>query len=257
MFWDECVSDSSSPFCCSSETFCRTLRKRYTHKVKAKQPGQSEKVFSQLVQQVQLVSRVVPAPRALCSSDRVSLFQLSVHLKRWNITELGEHIYRLSREEYFLSALRSPKRRRALNKLKGRGIAELLPLSCTLQTLALLQVDSNHKVCKAAAAFLCRAAGCKSLRNKAVVFYTEGLKSSDVQIQHGSCLALKCLRATESVDHIADLCRSADEDLRSAAKETVLSFGKKGYVAFQRMDQLFSEMEEEAYQNQETEITYL
>ena len=88
-----------------------------------------------------------------------------------------------------------------------------------------------------------------------MVYYTESLKSSDVQIQQGSCVALKCLgvssshinsqetqkhfitiwhvviecvcvcQATESVDYIADLWRSADEDLRSAAKETVLSFG--------------------------------
>ncbi|XP_041633707.1 RIPOR family member 3 isoform X2 [Cheilinus undulatus] len=257
MFWDECMNDSGSPFCCSSDTFCRTLRKRYTHKVKAKQPGQSEKVFLQLLQQVQTVSRTVPRPRPLCSTDRVSLFQLSVYLKRWNITELGEHISRLSKEEYFLSALGSPKRRQALNKMKGRGIAELLPLGCTLQTLAALQIDSNHKVCKAAAACLSRAAGCKSFRSKAVVFYTQSLKSSDVQIQHGSCLALKSLRASESVDHIADLWRSLDEDLRCAAKEAILSFGKKGYLAFQRMDQLFDEMEEEAYQNQETEITFL
>ncbi len=92
-------------------------------------------------------------------------------------------------------------------------------------------------------------------------------------------------QATESVDLIADLWRSADEDLRSAARETVLSFGtnisysqficisldfigfillpicsyagKKGYLAFQKMDLLYTEMQEEAYQNQETEITYL
>ncbi|XP_074523575.1 RIPOR family member 3 [Halichoeres trimaculatus] len=257
LFWDECVADSSSPFCCSADSFCRTLRKRYTHKVKAKQPGQSEKVFSLLLQQLQTVCRVLPAPRPPCSPDRVSVFQLSVYLKRWNVTELGEHISRLSREEYFLSALRSPKRRRALNKMKGRGLAELLPLTCTLQALACLQVDSNHRVCKAAAGCVSRAAGCSSFRSKAVVFYTESLKSSDVQIQHGSCLALKCLRATESVDHIADLWRSKDEDVRSAAKESVLSFGKKGYLAFQRMDQLHAEMEEEAYKNLETEITFL
>lgn len=36
-----------------------------------------------------------------------------------------------------------------------------------------------------------------------------------------------------------------------------LSAGKKGYQAFQRMDQLYAEMQEEAYQNQETEITIL
>ncbi|KAI9541272.1 hypothetical protein NQZ68_032276 [Dissostichus eleginoides] len=257
LFWEECVTDSSSPFCCLSDTFSRTLKKHYTHKVKAKQPRQSEKVFSQLLQQVHTACRMVPSPRPLCSPERVSLFQLSVYLKRWSILELGEHISRLSKEEYILSALRSPKRRRALNKMRGRGIAELLPLKCTLQTLAALQLDSNHKVCKAAANCLCRAAGCKAFRSKAVVYYTESLKSTDVQIQQGSCLALKCLRATESVDYIADVWKSTDEDLRSAAKETVLSFGKKGYLAFQRMDQLYTEMQEEAYQNQETEITFL
>ncbi|XP_029942844.1 RIPOR family member 3-like, partial [Salarias fasciatus] len=92
---------------------------------------------------------------------------------------------------------------------------------------------------------------------KALVFYTEGLRSSDVLVQQGSCLALKCLKAVESVDHIADLWRSADEDLRGSARETVLSFGKKGYQAFQRMDQLYSDLEEEAYQNQETQTTIL
>eukprot|EP00064_Thunnus_orientalis_P018363 superscaffoldBa00004206_g18461 len=257
LFWEECVNDSSSPFCCHTDCFSRTLKKRYTHKVKAKQPGQSEKVFSQLLQQVQTACRVVPSPRPVCSPERITLFQLSVYLKRWSIQELGEHISRLSKEEYILSALRSPKRRRGLNKLRGRSISELLPLACTLQTLAALQIDSNHKVCKAAANCLCRAAGCKAFRSKAVVYYTESLKSTNAQTQQGSCLALKCLRATESVDHIADLWRSADEDLRSAARETVLSFGKKGYLAFQRMDQLYTEMQEEAYQNQETEITIL
>uniref|UniRef100_A0A3Q4HL44 RIPOR family member 3 n=1 Tax=Neolamprologus brichardi TaxID=32507 RepID=A0A3Q4HL44_NEOBR len=257
LFWEECVHDNSSPFCCHIDSFTKTLKKRYTHKVKAKQPGQSEKVFSQLLQQVQAACRVVPSSRSVCSPERVTLFQLSVYLKRWNFQELGEHISRLSKEEYILSALSSPKRRRALNKLRGRKITELLPLGCTLQTLASLQIDSNHKVCKAATNCISRAAGCKAFRNKAVLYYTESLKSIDIKIQQSSCLALKCLRATESVGHIADLWRSTDEDLRSAARETVLSFGKKGYQAYQRMDQLDTEMQDEAYQNQETEITIL
>ncbi|XP_035487868.2 RIPOR family member 3 isoform X1 [Scophthalmus maximus] len=257
LFWEECASDGGSLFCCDANSFTRTLRRRYTHKLKAKQPGQSEKVFAQLLQQVQTTCRAAPGPRPVCSPDRVTVFQLSAYLKRWSLRELGEHILRLSREEHILSALGGPKRRRALNKLRGRGVAELLPLGRTLRTLAALQIDPNHKVCRAAANCLCRAAGCKTFRSRAVVYYTESLKSSDVQIQHGSCLALKRLRATESVDHIADLWRSTDEDLRSAARETVLSFGKKGFLAFQRMDQLYTEMQEEAYQNQETEITIL
>ncbi|XP_029991174.1 RIPOR family member 3 [Sphaeramia orbicularis] len=257
LFWQECVNDSGAPFCCHADSFSRTLKKRYTHKVKAKEPGQSEKVFSQLLQQVQASCRMVPSPRLLCSPERVTLFQLSVYLKRWGIQDVGEHISQLSKEEYILSSLKTPKRRRALNKLRPRHITELLPLGCTLQTLAALQIDSHHKVCKAATNCLCRAAGCKTFRSKAIVYYTESLKSTDVHIQQGSCLALKCLRATESVDHIADLWRSADDDLRSAARETVLSFGKKGYLAFQKMDQIDSELQEEAYRNLETEITIL
>ncbi|XP_013870796.1 RIPOR family member 3 [Austrofundulus limnaeus] len=257
LFWEECVNDSGSPFCAHVDSFSRALRKRYSHKVKAKQPGQSERVFSRLLQQLQAACRLVPGCRPVCSPDRVTLFQLSVYLKRWSFQDLGEHISHLSREEYILSALTSPKRRRALNKLRGRGISELLPLGSTLQTLAALLVDSNHKVCKAASSCLCRAAGCRAFRNKAVVFYTESLKSSKVQVQQGSCLALKSLRATESVDQISDLWRSEDEDLRRSARETVLSFGKKGLEAFQRMEQLSAQMEEEAYRNQETQITIL
>uniref|UniRef100_A0A1A7ZNT3 Family with sequence similarity 65, member C n=1 Tax=Nothobranchius furzeri TaxID=105023 RepID=A0A1A7ZNT3_NOTFU len=257
LFWQECGDSSSSPFFCHVDDFSRILKRRYTHKVKAKQPGQSDKVFSRLLLQLQAPCRLVPCSRSICSPERVSVFQLSAYLKRWNFQDLGEHISCLSREEYILSALNSPKRRRALNKLRGRAISELLPLGFTLQTLGALLIDSNHRVCKAASSCVCRAAGCKSFRNKAVVFYTESLRSPDVLTQLGSCLALKCLRATESVDHISDLWRSEDEDLRSAARETVLSFGKKGHEAFQRMDQLFTEMQEEAYKNQETEITIL
>ncbi|KAM8914788.1 RIPOR family member 3 isoform 2-T2 [Spinachia spinachia] len=256
-FWDDCVTEvGSSSFCCDSAHFCRTLKKRFTHKVEAKEPGQSDKVFSHLLQELQASSRVVPSP-PLCSPNAITLFQLFVYLRRWNLQDLGGHISRLSREEYILSTLRSPKRMRALNKLRGRGITELLPLRCTLQTLAALQLDFNHKVCKAAASCMCRAAGCMAFRSQAIVYYTESLRSSNVLIQHGSCLALKCLKATESADLIADLWRSADEDLCCTARETVLSFGKKGYPAFQRMDRMYTEMLEEAYQNPETESTFL
>ncbi|XP_068450502.1 RIPOR family member 3 isoform X1 [Clinocottus analis] len=254
LFWDECVVDSAAPFCCAASQFCRTLRERFAHKMEA---DQADAVSSQLLQQLQTSSRSVPSSRPVCSPERVTIFQLSVFLKRWSLQELEEHVARVSREEYILSALRSPKRRRALNKMRGRSITALLPLRGTLQTLAALQVDSNHRVCKAAASCLYRAAGCRAFRSQALVYYTESLKSTDVQIQHGSCLALKCLKATESMDLITDLRRSADEDVCSAARETLLYLGPENQLVFQIPDQLFTEMQEEVYQNQETETTFL
>ncbi|CAB1354320.1 unnamed protein product [Coregonus sp. 'balchen'] len=230
----ECTS-SESPLCCPTDTFVQTLRKRYIHKVKAKQPGQPDAVFAQLLQQIQASCRMVPMARY--SPQRVTVFQLSTYLSRWSFTDLGEHISRLSRE--------------------GKHIAELLPLGYTLQRLASLQTDANHKVSQAASNCLCRAVGYKAFRTKAIVYYTETLRDSNVHLQQAACLALKCLKATESVEQVAELWRSDDEDLRSAARETVLSFGKKGHLAFQRMDKIYCELQEEAYQNLDTEITIL
>ncbi|KAI4888091.1 hypothetical protein NFI96_021972 [Prochilodus magdalenae] len=252
LFWEECC-ESDSSFCCAADSFLRTLRKRFIHKVKAKLPGQADTVFGQLLQQVQSSCRMVPV--AWCVTDRVSMFQLQVYLDRWKLTDFGEHISHLSREVYLVSCLEGPKRRRALKKLRGRRISELQPTGRTLQLLAKLLTDANHKVAATASSCLCRASGFKSFRSKAVVHYTWLLRENDTQLQQEACLALKCLKATESAEQVAELWRSGDEDLRNAARETVLSFGKKGHVAFQRMDRICSELQEEIYKNLDTEIT--
>ncbi|XP_036839049.1 RIPOR family member 3 [Oncorhynchus mykiss] len=118
--------------------------------------------------------------------------------------------------------MESPKRRMAFKKLKGRCIAELLPLGCTLHRLASPQTEANHKVSQAASNCLRTKV---AFRTKAVVYYTEILRNSDVQLQQIACLALKCLKAMESVEQEAELWWSSDEDLRSAVRETVLSYG--------------------------------
>ncbi|XP_018597750.1 RIPOR family member 3 isoform X2 [Scleropages formosus] len=253
-FWDECTRDSSI-FCCSARAFALLLRKRFIHKVKAKEPGQVDSAFAQLLQQMQSSCRMVPAPR--CSTDHVTVFQLFNYLTRWGVTDFGEHVSRLAKEMHLVSALESPKRRKALRKLKGKRIADLHPLGATLQLLAGLQMDVNHKVSQAASSCLCRASTNKSFRAKAVVYYTAILTQSDVKLQQAACFALKCLKAAESAEQVAELWRSADEELRNAARETVLSFGKKGHLAFQRMDNICCELQEELYRNEDTEITIL
>ncbi|MFT7801251.1 protein FAM65C isoform X2 [Arapaima gigas] len=253
-FWEECTRDHSV-FCCSAGAFLHMLRKRFIHKVKAKQPGQVDTAFAQLLQQMQSSCKMVPASQ--CSTDHVTVFQLFNYLTRWGVTDFGEHISHLAKEMHLVSVLESPKRRKALRKLKGKRIAELQPLGVTLRLLARLQMDANHKVSRAASTCLCRGSANKSFRAKAIVHYTAMLTDSDTQLQQAACFALKCLKAVESADQVAELWRSADEELRSAARETVLSFGKKGYVAFQRMDQICCELQEEPYRNEDTEITIL
>ncbi|XP_026121750.1 RIPOR family member 3 isoform X2 [Carassius auratus] len=253
VFWKECC-ESDSSFCCSTDVFLRTLRKHYIHKVKAKQPGQADAVFSQLLHQVQCSCMMASVTQR--TTDRVTVFQLLVYLSRWSITDFGEHISLLSKEVYLIASLESPKRRRALKKLKGKRISELQPTGRTLQLLAKLQTDANHKVASAATSCLSRASRSKSFRAKAVVHYTDLLRNSNTHVQHEACLALKSLKGSESAEQVAELWRSTDEDLRNAARETVLSFGKKGHMAFQHMDQIYA-LQDEAYKNLETEITIL
>ncbi|XP_049590208.1 RIPOR family member 3 isoform X5 [Syngnathus scovelli] len=264
LLWAECVrdSDSSSPFCCHSDNFVNALRKQYSHKIKAnaeaKQPGLSERVFRTLLQQVQAACRVALwPPQPPSAADRVSVFQLSIYLRRCGIATLGEHVAHLAKEEYFLSALKGPKRRGMLNRMTSRGVARLLPLGCTLQAIAALLTDADRKAGRAAASCLRRASVCATFRARALVYFTESLRSTDVVVQRNSCLALQCLAATESVEHMVELRRCPNEDVQNAAKEAVLSFGKKGHAAFQKMEQLDLEMQEDFFQNLETEITFL
>ncbi|XP_061544658.1 RIPOR family member 3 isoform X2 [Phycodurus eques] len=263
-FWADCVKDagSSAPFCCRSDDFAEALRRRYSHrikaKVKAKQPGLPERVFDTLLRQLRAASgAALWPPQPPCAASTVSVFQLSLYLRRCDIPTPGEHVARLSKEECFLSAMTGPERRGALTRMRSRGVARLLPLGVTLQTLAALQADADQRVCRAAARCLRRGAACAAFRPRALVYYTESLRSTDAVIQRTSCLALQCLAATESVEHMVELRRCPDEAVRNAAKEAVLSFGKKGHAAFQRMEQLDLELQEEFFQNLETEITFL
>ncbi|KAK3557149.1 hypothetical protein QTP70_024721 [Hemibagrus guttatus] len=156
---------------------------------------------------------------------------------------------------YLVSCLETPKRRRVLKKLKGRSISELQPMGQILRLLANLLTDDSQKVAVSAASCLSRASGYKSFRLKALIHYTWLLKDNDIQVQRQACLALKCLKALESAEQVAELWHSTDEELRNTARETILSFGKKGHKAFQRMDQICAELQEEIYKNLKTEIT--
>ncbi|XP_066558175.1 RIPOR family member 3 [Amia ocellicauda] len=253
-FWNECT-DCCSVYCCPVETFLKTLRKRFIHRVKAKQPGQVDAVFAQMLQQIVHSCRGMPVPQ--CCRDQVTVFQFFNYLSRCGLTDFGEHLSHLAKEVRLIGALQSPKRRRALERLRGSRLSELQPLAPTLQLLASLQIDTNTKVSRAAATCLSRTTAMKTFRAKAVLYYTERLRDDSAQVQQAACLALKCLKASESVEQIADLWRSEDEDVRNAAREAVLSFGKKGHLAFQRMDRICQELQEEALQNSDTEITIL
>lgn len=62
--------------------------------------------------------------------------------------------------------LQHPGRMKKIKKLKGKRLNQLQPLPQTLQLLAILQLDENYRVGKAATACLSRAAANPKFRQK-------------------------------------------------------------------------------------------
>ncbi|KAM9200477.1 rho family-interacting cell polarization regulator 2 isoform 2-T2 [Mergus octosetaceus] len=58
----------------------------------------------------------------------------------------------------------------------------------------------------------------------------------DGKLQKAACLALRYLKATESIRMLVTLCQSDNEDIRKVASETLLSLGEDGRLAYEQLD---------------------
>ncbi|KAJ7413092.1 Protein FAM65C [Willisornis vidua] len=250
--WSD-LAEPGSILLASAERFCHALKYTMMLKVKEKYPKQLEAVLQRLLEQIHTCDGLLPPPTL--PAQPVTLFQFYRYLEKHHITSLEKHLAKLAKEVMLIEELQCPGRLKTLRKLKGKRLNKLQPLPQTLRLLGELQLDGNHRVGRAATSCLCRAAASRSLRAKAVVFYTNVLSDSDVRLQQAACLALKNLRAVESIEQVAHLCQSETEEVRNAARETTLSFGERGRQAFERMDRICCELRETAQQEAEIEIT--
>ncbi|XP_048177936.1 RIPOR family member 3 isoform X3 [Corvus hawaiiensis] len=250
--WSDLAEPGSSILVTSAERFRHALKYTMMLKVKEKYPSHLETVLQRLLEQILTCDGLLPSPRF--QTEPVTLFQFYRYLERHHIASLEKHLAKLAKEVMLIEELQCPGRLKTLKKLKGKRLSRLQPLPRTLRLLGLLQLDENHRVSKAATACLARAAGSGSLRARAVLFYTDVLSDCDARLQQAACLALKNLRAVESIEQVAHLCQSETEEVRNAAREATLSFGERGRQAFEKMDRICCELRETA-QEAEIEIT--
>ncbi|XP_064420580.1 RIPOR family member 3 isoform X2 [Latimeria chalumnae] len=250
-FWNECT-ESGTVFYCSTERLLNQLKRGFVHKIKGKYPGQLEIVFRRFVEQIINCSGLLSF--LSLSDEWITIFQFFNYLSKHRYV-LEEHLAKLNKEVSLTEMLQTPKRLKALKKLKRKQVSELQPLTSTLRLLALLQLDENYKVVKAVTTCLSKASTNKKFRGKAIIYYAELLMDYDVQLQQAACLALKHLKGVESIDLIASLCQSEVENVRTAARETTLSFGVKGRLAFEKMDKICRELQDSLCQDADAEIT--
>ncbi|XP_027607662.1 RIPOR family member 3 [Pipra filicauda] len=250
--WSD-LAEPGSILLASAERFRHALKYTMMLRVKEKYPRQLEAVLQRLLEQILTCDGLLPTPNL--QTEPVTLFQFYSYLDKHHIASLEKHLGKLAKEVMLIEELQCPGRLKTLKKLKGKRLNKLQPLPQTLRLLGELQLDENHRVSKAATSCLCRAAASRSLRAKAVLFYTDALSDCDARLQQAACLALKNLRAVESIEQVAHLCQSETEEVRNAARETTLSFGEKGRQAFEKMDRICCELRETAQHEAEIEIT--
>ncbi|XP_050837961.1 RIPOR family member 3 isoform X2 [Serinus canaria] len=250
--WSDLAEPGSSILVTSAERFRHALKYTMMLKVKEKYPSHLETVLQRLLEQILTCDGLLPSSHF--QTEPVTLFQFYRYLERHRIGSLEKHLAKLAKEVMLIEELQCPGRLKTLKRLKGKRLSRLQPLPRTLRLLGLLQLDENHRVGKAATACLARAGGSGSLRARAVLFYTDALSGCDTRLQQAACLALKNLRAVESIEQVAHLCQSETEEVRNAARETTLSFGERGRQAFEKMDRICCELRETA-QEAEIEIT--
>ncbi|XP_077191726.1 RIPOR family member 3 isoform X2 [Paroedura picta] len=250
--WSECT-ERGSILLCPVERFWNPLKYILMFRTKEKYPGHLEKVLQTFLEQIVGGSLLFP-PENL-PPESVTLFQFYSYLEKHNVRDLEKYLARFAKEVLLIEDLKHPGRMKKIKKLRGKRLRQLVPLPQTLWLLALLQLDENHRVSKAAASCLWRAAANRNFREKALLFYTEALNNDDTKLQQAACLALKNLRGVESIEQIASLCLSETEEVRNTARETTLSFGEKGRLAFEKMDKICCELRDTIYHDADIEIT--
>nr|XP_054111439.1 RIPOR family member 3 isoform X8 [Callithrix jacchus] len=239
---------------CPAVTLLNQLKKTFLHRVRGKYPGQLEIVCRRLLEQVVSCGGLLPGA-GLPEDQTITWFQFHSYLQRQSVSDLEKHFTQLTKEVTLIEELHCTGQAKAVRKLQGKRLGQLQPLPQTLTAWALLQLDGTPRVCRVASARLAGAVRNRSFREKALLFYTNALTENDARLQQAACLALKQLKGIESIDQIASLCQSDLEAVRVAARETTLSFGEKGRLAFERMDTLCSEQREVFGQEADVEIT--
>lgn len=225
--WQECVGQGSM-YSVSAERFLNTLSTIYAGLL----PERAEAVFLCLVERV-LDQRL---PRRGSSRDNmmVTLFQLWSYLDSNAVSDMDTHIIELAKEVWLVQNLASSDQDVIVNALRR-------PAECSLRregihAVAKLLKDPRGKVSASASSVLRSLAAQPRQRKQALVSCLELLEDENVDNRVCGCKALACLKAKESIDQLVYLCRADKEEVRDAAKQTLLVLGEEGKMAHRHVE---------------------
>uniref|UniRef100_A0AAQ5XTN5 FAM65 N-terminal domain-containing protein n=1 Tax=Amphiprion ocellaris TaxID=80972 RepID=A0AAQ5XTN5_AMPOC len=187
-----------------------------------------------------LVERVLDQrlPRRGNNRDRVmvTLFQLWSYLESNGINDMETHITELAEEVWLVQSLASYDQDVIVHALRR-------PAECSLKreglhAVAKLLKDPRGKVLASASSVLRSLVAQPRQREqvRALVSCLELLEDENVDTRVCGCKALACLKAKESIDQLVYLCRTDKEEVREAAKQTLLVLGEEGKMAYRHVE---------------------
>ncbi|XP_066040733.1 rho family-interacting cell polarization regulator 2 isoform X2 [Chamaea fasciata] len=232
-FWMKCTGPSGV-YHTSADKMMKQLDINFSTTVNEECPGLAETVFRILVSQI--LDRTEPVLYSSMSSETITVFQYYNYFASHSVNDLGSYLLQLAKEASVVQVLQSVKDGKLQQNVSKINSNNLPPQQEVLRALALLLNENKNEVSETVASLLTATAENRHFREKALIYYCEALTQPNLQLQKAACLALRYLKATESIKMLVTLCQSDSEEIRKVASETLLSLGEDGRLAYEQLD---------------------
>ncbi|XP_067905613.1 rho family-interacting cell polarization regulator 1 [Heterodontus francisci] len=236
-FWTHCT-ESPNLYSATVDNVLQKLSLSFGSRVNEHYSGPAEAVFIKLVER--FLDRTLPKRARSGNVELLTIFQYLSHIEEKSVPSLPSYIMELADEVFLVQNLQSSDRDVVLKTLKHLSGAQLQKDG--LKAVGLLLLEENTKICNTAASVLKNLAEDSKFREKALVCYLELLEDEDGQLRKVGCTALAHLKARESIDQLVYLCQT-DKEVRDVAKQTLLSFGEEGKIAYKQMEESLDGMQ--------------
>nr|XP_054491052.1 rho family-interacting cell polarization regulator 2 isoform X2 [Agelaius phoeniceus] len=232
-FWMKCTGPAGV-YHTSADKMMKQLDINFATTVNEECPGLAETVFRILVSQI--LDRTEPVLYSSMSSETITVFQYYSYFASHSVSDLGSYLLQLAKEASVVQVLQSVKDGKLQHNMSKINSNNLPPQQEVLRALALLLNENKNEVSETVASLLTATAENRHFREKALIYYCEALTQPNLQLQKAACLALRYLKATESIKMLVTLCQSDNEEIRKVASETLLSLGEDGRLAYEQLD---------------------
>ncbi|XP_025971454.2 rho family-interacting cell polarization regulator 2 isoform X1 [Dromaius novaehollandiae] len=232
-FWTKCTGPSGV-YHTSADKMMKQLDISFATTVNEECPGLAETVFRILVSQI--LDRTEPVLYSSMSSEIITVFQYYNYFASHSVNDLGSYLLQLAKEASVVQMLQSVKDGKLQQNMAKINSNNLPPQQEVLRALALLLTENKNEVSETVASLLTATAENRHFREKALIYYCEALTQPNLQLQKAACLALRYLKATESIKMLVTLCQCDNEEIRKVASETLLSLGEDGRLAYEQLD---------------------